>query len=369
MRGWRLALLMVGILLIASVTGFYFISGGPRGGESSLTIYTYGSLFKYGDDPNATYAAVFGAFERQYNVNITVRYFSDAGDIIPALLSERNSPKADLVIGLTSVLAAKAKQENLLQPYAPPSLSKVPTYLVNDLDPDHYVVPYEYGLIAIDIDGSYINESAYPSIGSLSYEDLRAPALASSLLVENPATSSVGQDFLLSQIVFYQQVLKSDWKPWWRSVRDYVKVVPGWDDAFGIFSSANTNYHMVVSFGTDPAYSAYFNYTMYRTVVPQHNGTMYGWLQIEGMGIVNNAPHADTAKAFEEWMLSDVVQNLIPLNEWVYPAVSTVQLPDVYKFAIDPSKVSILNNLVPTSQLAQNLPQWLEEWQSIMAGS
>jgi thiamine transport system substrate-binding protein len=368
-RGWRLALLLLAVAILVGLSGFYILSGGFRSAPATLTVYTYSSLFKYGDDPNATYDAVFGAFERQHGVKVSVKYFTDAGDILPALISEKNAPRADVVVGLTPVMVAKAKAEGVLQPYSPSGIGKVPTELVGELDPDHYATPYEFGLLALDVDGSFLNETVYPGLSSISYQELSKPPLASTLIVENPATSSVGQDFLLSTIVFYDRVLHEDWRSWWSSARGYVKVTPGWDEAFNIFTSADTRYHMVVSFATDPAYSAYFNYTMYQTIIPKHEGKMYGWLEIYGIGVVKGAPNEALAKAFVDWFIGDAVQAQVPLNEWMYPASSTVKLPDVFKYAIDPKDVFPLNGLVPPAELAQSLPQWLEDWQFIMAGS
>jgi thiamine transport system substrate-binding protein len=350
------------------VTAFYIFSSGYFKEGGSLTIYTYSSLLKYGSDPNATYDVVFGAFEREHGINITVKYFSDSGDLLPALISEKNAPKADIVIGLTGAMGMKAKQEKLLQQYVPSNVAELRQSLIASLDPEDFLTPYEFGLIAIDVDSSYVNESSYPGLASIGFDDLLSPHLSRSLIVENPTTSSVGQDFLLSQIIFYEKVLKADWRQWWRSIRSDIKVMPGWDDAFSMFSSGNTDYHMVVSYATDPAYSSYFNYPTYQTLILQHNGTRYGWEQILGIGIISNAPHLTLAKSFVDWFLDDTVQEEIPLNEWMYPANEHTWLPDVYRYAVNPDDIKPLNDLVSADELYRGLTQWMEEWQSIMAG-
>jgi len=53
------------------------------------------------------------------------------------------------------------------------------------------------------------------------------------------------------------------------------------------------------------------------------------------------------------------------MNEWEYPANTTVPLPSVYGAAIDPTTITPLNDRLTPAEIAADLPGWLSEWQSI----
>jgi len=362
-RGWRLRVVTVAAVTLIILFSYYYLNY-IRPSEASLVIYTYNSLLKYGLDPADTYDKVFSAFGRKYNIQIIVKNFSDTGALLPALLGEKNDPKADVVIGLTPVMIQQAKQNELLEQYTPNGIDSIPTYLVQDMDPEHYATPYEYSMISLDYD-NFVNQSAYPRIANLTYTDFYDGAYSDALLLENPTLSAPGLDFLLGQIAFYNDVLHEDWHVWWNEVKGHAKVTSSWDEAFGLFSSGTSGYHIVVSYAADPAYNAYFNYTIGNTTVMHYGSKAYGWLEILGIGIVRNAKHIDMARNFVDWFIGETVQEQIPLNEWVYPARSDVPLPEVYKYALNASDVIVLNNFITPEAISENLTRWLQEWQSI----
>ena len=52
----------------------------------------------------------------------------------------------------------------------------------------------------------------------------------------------------------------------------------------------------------------------------------------------------------------------------MYPANKYAKLPDVYKYAIDMSKVEVVNLKIPASEIETNLETWIEEWLDVMGG-
>src|SRR5690606_19947362 len=52
--------------------------------------------------------------------------------------------------------------------------------------------------------------------------------------------------------------------------------------------------------------------------------------QVEYAGVLAGAEHPDAARAFVDFLLSPQVQADIPLNMFVYPAVTGVELPDLF---------------------------------------
>ncbi|MCD6484626.1 MAG: thiamine ABC transporter substrate-binding protein [Candidatus Odinarchaeota archaeon] len=336
--------------------------------NQTLVIYTYESLLQWGDNPDQVYNAVFTEFENRYGINISVVRFKDAHTMLQRLIEERLNPQADIVIGLDDILATKAKESGILEPYTPTNLSLVRSDLVDVLDPEHYLVPYDYGLIALVYDTNYVNETTYPQISHLAFEDFLNESLASQLIVEDPTQSSTGLSFLLWEIAIYEKILNKPWTEWWNATYDKISVKGGWGDAYDEFLSEHSTRHIVVSYGTDGAYSYHFyNDTRYSATLVYANNSYYGWLQVEGIGIINGTDNLNESKAFIEWFLSDEVQQYIPLNNWMYPANTHVQLPEDYKYAIDPSKVKVANTLLSKDEIKQNLDSWLISWLEIVS--
>ncbi len=334
-------------------------------GEDVVVVYTYESLLAWGPDPNKTYDVVFKGFEEKTGIRVEVRRFEDSGTMLATVIEEVKSGnvKADVVIGIDNIQIIKAKEEGVLEPYTPPNIDAVPGWLIESYDPHHYAIPYDYGLIAFVYDTEYVSDDV---MEELSFETFYNTSMASTLIVEDPRTSSTGVSFLLYQITVYEKYLGRDWRDWWRNVKP--RVVSSWGDAYDRF--LNEEYHVVVSYATDPAYSMlFYNSTRYRAALVKYDDKMLGWLQIEGIGLVKGAPHKEAAKKFIEWFLSEEVQKEIPLNNWMYPANKYVKLPDVYKYAINMSSVEVVNLRITSEEIESSLDKWIEEWVDTISSS
>jgi thiamine transport system substrate-binding protein len=356
-------ILIAAVVLVIVALSYYSFTTFTQNHSSlpTLTIYTYSSLFADAQNVTQVNNTVFGGFERTYHVNLVVDRFSDTGSMLETLIQQKADPRADIVVGLTNLQVTQAVSHGVLLNYSPPNLGEVPKYLMNDLSPAHYLVPYEYSPITLD----YCNQSA--GFGSnLSFTELATPSLAKQLVLENPTVDSTGESFLLYEIAFYQEVLHENWETWWKEVKPYAEVAPDWGTAFSIFPTDGRN--LAVSYGGDPAYFKVFGgYPGCSSAAMHYGGEAYTWLEIEGMGIVRGAKHVKLAEDFENWLLSPQVQSLIPEGEWVFPADTAVPLPPVFSAAIGANNTVVLNNLITPEQIAANLTVWLADWQSIMS--
>mgnify|MGYP000256375569 CR=1 FL=1 len=334
--------------------------------ERKIIIYTYESLLKWGTDPNATLQAVYGGFEEKYGCEVEIREFDDARTALLALIQEKDAPKADVVIGIDNVLVHEAIEQGVLEPFTPSNIDEIPEWLVNSLDPKHHVIPYDYGLIALVYDSERISEG---EMAGMTFERLLEPEFASKLVLEDPTVSSTGINFLLWQIAAYKMQGK-DWTSWWELIKGEAMIAGSWGDAYDIFLDEAQGRPIVVSYGTDPAYSYHFyQETRYKAALVEYGGKKWAWLQIEGIGLVKGAPHRELAKKFIEYFLSPEVQKHIPLNNWMYPANSKTELPEVYlNYAIDPSNVSLMNEVLTQEEIRENLKSWLNSWREIVGG-
>lgn len=356
-------IVVVTVIVIASIA----IITAPR---PKFIVYTYDSFMVWGDEPNTIDERAFGAFERQYGVDVEiVRLNMDANGIVARLKAESSNPVADIVIGIDNILILQEGVKDVLEPYTPENISFVDNDLINALDPEHYIVPFDFGLVTIIYSSDLINTTTHPELADLTFTDLATPELASGLVTENPQFSSPGLAFLLTQIAVYEKLMGEDWTQWWQSVKDHIDVQPGWSEAWAKWDSDPT-ISMMVSYGTDPAYSAWATGAAPTTAIApiHHNGTTYAWVQVEGIGLVKNGPNSELAKAFIDYCLSNTVQELIPLNQWMFPASSHATLPAVYDYAIHPDEVSLLNTILTRNEIEQNLTAWLDDWAAIMTG-
>jgi len=370
------ALLAVAIALVVVVASFgvyeYYASGAAAGG-TTLVVYTYSSLFT-GNCGQANLTLLFGEFEQAHGVHVEL--VCPSGNLVSALQSpaDYDLPAADLVIGLDEITAPQAESLGLLVPYSPPELASIPPWLVSELDPAHGVVPYEYGLLAVDYTSGFLNETRGAVANATLPEFVSNASWAAQLVTENPIYDITGQEFLAWQVEYYETVLHQNWQGFWQRffAEGHPNPATDWSTAFGEFGTPAGQNQMVVSYATDPAYAAFFGGAgTFNSTVSWWNGTAYGWRTLYGVGVVQGSRHASLAQELEQYILGGTFQSYIPENEWEYPANETVALPSVFSAAIDPATVVALNNATTPSEVAANLTApggWLDTWQSLAGG-
>lgn len=356
------------ITLALLVAGYgvysYATVGVGTGSLADLVVYTYGSF--YGGACAGNASAAFAPFEATHHVTIT--FECPAGTLLSTLLSERNAPTADVVIGLDEVTAPEAVANGLLVPYASPELANVDPNLTATLDPAHHVTPYEWGYLSIDYTAAFA-AATRGAISHATFTDFtNNSSWARGLLVEDPTLDITGEEFLLWEIAFYEHVLHQDWTSWWRAVAPLIRTAPDWSTAFAEFSTPPNNPPMVVSYTTDAAYAAYTGAPgSINGSLSDWAGVSYGWQTVYGAGIVNGSRHLDLDRALLDWMLQSEVQSGLPTNEWEYPANRTTALPPSFLAAPPPGAIVPLDTTMPPAGIAADLPGFLNTWQTVMA--
>jgi thiamine transport system substrate-binding protein len=334
---------------------------------SRLTVYAYESLLNYGLNATATNQQIFTTFETDFDCIVDLEYFSDAGAALAKVIAERDSPQADVIIGIDNTMIFEAKKRNILISYEPTTSENISTSAINGLDPDFFVTPYDFGFISLIYDKNRVNSTLIPDPSTITLDDLKNPELAQLLVTEDPTLSSTGLGFLMWTIGIYEKVLGEDWQSWWRDVSQYIQVEKSWGDAFDVFYQSAANRPIMVSYATDPAYNyLWFEDTSVDVLLSHENNNSYAWLQIEGLGIIEGTNNLELAKNFIEWFTQPTVQELIPENNWMYPSNFQVPLPASFDYAVDPSTVTPLNDLFTTTELIDSLENWRTDWEEIM---
>lgn len=355
----RLIALVVAVIIIVAGFAIYYSKLSTSSTDKTLTVYTYSSFMAYGANKTQAFNTVFGAFEQQYGVKIVVK--TPSAGLLNTLKSQKNSPQADIVIGLTNMNGVQAANQGLLVNYTPPADSYINSSLLNEMgSASNYITPYEYSYLGIDYNRSFTGGNFTPS-----FANLTTATNASNLLLENPTTDDTGLGFLLWEIAYYKYVLNENWTKWWNETQAYTTghIYDSWDTAFGYYGTGNST-NLLVSYLTDPAYNSYFGYgNGTGSAVTYHNGKAYGWRTIYGLGIVNGSKNLQLDREFVNYFLSPNVQNEIPTNEWMYPANSTITLPPSFSVLPDQSNIIPLNNYITASDIATNIQTWETQWQ------
>ena len=306
-------------------------------GKEKLTVYSYDSLswIKEG---------ALKSFEAKNDCNVEVVQFENTSKIVSRLKLEKKRTKADVVIGLNQVLTSKAKSEGLLIPYKSKNIGNIKSENLI-FDKEYYVTPYDYGALAI-----VYNPEGLAEIPK-TFEDLKKSK--KSIIIQDPRNSTTGQDFLLWTIAVYGD----GWQEFWRGLKSSIlTVAPGWSESFAKFETGEAP--MMVSYATDGAYSyEYYKSTKYKAFIPEN----VGFVQVEGLGIINGSKNIELAKKFIDYSLTEEFQNYIPLNQWMFPVIE-IKLPESFKYALVPDNVVTIDGKL----VDENLNSWLEEWEKIM---
>ena len=357
-------------LVLAGLGTFDYVQS--EFGGTTLVVLTYPSLFGGACGGSPAFSTVFGEFASAHDVRFDVE--CPPGTAYSWLAAESGAPTADLVIGLDEITAPQAEAAGFLVPYAPPALANVSPALVTELSPDRAAVPYEYGYLAIDYNESFYRATS-GAVVNFTFPELTQKSWAPNLLLEDPQTDITGEEFLVWQIEYYEQLLHQNWTAFWTAMPSGdPPLSDSWGDAYAQFFYEGPE-QMLVSYSTDPACgadpacapypgaSSAFNAT-----VSSWNGTEYGWKTIYGVGIVNGTRHLALDEAFENWLLSGTAQAEIPTNEWEYPANTSVALPGYFSAAVPPGSIVALNDGTTPAAVGASIAGWVATWFSLTSG-
>ncbi len=356
------------VIVVILIAAYALISWNPTNNQTTLRVYTYDSFMAWGEDPDNIDDIILRPFEEEYGVDVEiVRLNTDANGIISRLVAEAANPVADIVIGIDNILILQSIAKSVLEPYTPTNLDLINDSIVSALDSDHYVTPFDFGLVTLIYKPANFNSTSYPELDNLTLLELAD--FAQYLVTENPHFSSPGLAFFLSQIAVYEKLMEEDWTQWWIDVKGDIDVQEGWTEAWTKWDS-DPSRHLLVSYGTDPAYgAAYTGEAPDTAIAPIHyNGIDYAWMQVEGIGLVKNGPNPELARTFIDYCLTEQVQSHIALNQWMFPANTDVDLDPVFQYALHPDEVNLLNELLTSTEIAANLATWFDQYDSIMTG-
>jgi thiamine transport system substrate-binding protein len=308
----------------------------------SLSLSAKENLTVYIPDSMGWIAESIVPFEEANDVEVKLIKFEAANSIVSRMMLEKINPKADVVMGLSLTNVGVAKKNNLIKAYKASNIENINN---NYIDDENYATLFDYGGLAIIYDSETMLNPPK------TFEDITK--LKDVLIIQDPRTSSTGQDFLLWTIALYGD----NWKEFWKKLTPAIKsITPGWSEAFGKLMAEEAP--MMVSYASNEAYSyEYYGGTKYLTIIPQEGG----YLQVEGTALVNKKNIKDMSKKFIDFTISKGLQKDIALNNWMLPALE-VELPDSFQYY----KTSNNYLSIDSEKIDENLEVWLEEWEKIV---
>ena len=339
---------IVAVLAILLVSSLVFAQGKKETQlptRQEITVYTYDAFSgDWGPGP-----AIIADFEEKTGIKVNLVSAGDAIEMLIKVSSEKNNPLADVVVGISDDMAAKAYEAELFEPYDSPALASIPTFL--QFDPLHRLLPFDYGNFAFVYDSEKLSPDMIPS----SLDDLTDPKYKNKVLLIDPRTSSVGLGLLLWTIEVYGE---DGYLSWWQAMKqNALTITEGWSSAYGLFTEGEAP--LVLSYTTSPVYHVtYEDSTRYRVALFEegHSTT------IEGVGLVSSSKKKEAAKAFIDFLLTDAQLDVATANS-MYPTNSDTVLPKAFDWAPKPEKSLSLDAL----SIEKNLDRWLTEWTQVMS--
>ncbi|MDH3682726.1 MAG: thiamine ABC transporter substrate-binding protein [Acidimicrobiia bacterium] len=298
---------------------------------------------------------LFDAFTTETGITVDLVAGGDAGEVVARAILTAGEPEADVMFGIDNTFLQRGLDAGLFVAYESPALDVVPDEF--ELDADHRVTPVDFGDVCLN----YWTEALPGGEVPASLDDLTKPEFASTFVTQDPESSSPGFAFFLSTIAAYGE---EGWEDYWQQLADGgVSVTTGWNEAYyGEFVAGGGDKAIVTSYATSPVAEVLFSDPPVDT--PPTGVVLDScWRQIEFAGILAGTEHPEAAAKLVDFLLSETFQEDIPLNMFVSPVNTDVELPEVFT----------ANNAVPTrtltlppAEIEANRAAWTERWAEIV---
>ncbi len=180
-------------------------------------------------------------------------------------------------------------------------------------------------------------------------------------VTQDPQTSSPGLAFLLATIATFGE---DGWEDYWQKLADGgVSVTAGWSDAYyNEFGDGDDRRAFVTSYASSPV--AEFIFAEPQGDEPPTGAIGQGcFRQVEFAGVLAGTEQDEIAGQLIDYLLSPAVQAEIPLNMFVSPANTTVEVPEVYTQWTAPVTDPVV---MDPAAIEANRDAWIERWVEIV---
>lgn len=279
---------------------------------------------------------------------IPVKYLrASTGELVNRVITEKNNPQADILLGGASSYHIQADKEGALESYKSPMVKNLPDYAVAD---DNTWT----GFCVLTL-GIGLNEDRYAQKFSNipepeTWEDLLNPAFKGEIVITNPVASSTAYLFVQDQLQ------RLGWDEGWNYLLQLAPLVGQFPDSGSAPAKliGTGEYALGVSYIHALAKYKAEGFKVKMIAPPQTVG------DVDCISIMKNTKNLDAAKKFVDFMLSKEAQELmssidftIPVNPEAVGADGSVPVQTLDLIQYDVDKAS--------SQKDEILKKWTAE--------
>ncbi|WP_300056399.1 thiamine ABC transporter substrate binding subunit [uncultured Roseobacter sp.] len=263
------------------------------------------------------------------------------GDLLPRLLLEGERTKADVVIGLTSDVTARARATELFAPHGQDNSA-----LTLPIDwTDDTFLPFNYGHTA------FIYNETMMDAPPASFDALLEMNDDVKLVIQDPRTSISGLALVLWVEAVYGEKAG---KVWEALAPNILTVTKDWSASYGMFTDGEVD--MVLSYTTSPAYHMFAeeDFTKKAAIFPEGH-----YFMVETVGKIAGTDQPELADAFMAYVLSEDFQQMIPMANWSLPsALPEDQWPEGWAQLPLPEKVLFYSEDEAEARKDQAIETW-----------
>lgn len=297
------------------------------------------------------------AFEEEHHAKVTILKAGDANKLVSRALLNIGNPEADVLYGVDNLTFPRVAGKGVFEDFVATRRAQIPADVRAQFDDSRAVTPIDYGYVALNFD----KKAGTPPA---TFEELTQAPWRNKLVVEDPATSSPGLQFLATTVSYFGESGAYTWRDYWSDLRkNGVLVTDGWSAAYNKEFSRNKGTRpVVVSYTTSPAAEVFYSEGKL-TEPPTSNVIPKGaklFRQVEAAGVLAGAKQPELGRKFIDFMLRDAFQQQIPETMFVYPVVSGIALPEWWKWAHVEVQAS------PLQADAATVDRWVREWTELM---
>ena len=313
------------------------LAAGAAGAQDKpvLNVYTYDSFVsEWGPGP-----AVEAAFEEICGCDLVFTAAGDGAALLARVQLEGAHSKADVVLGIDTNLTARAQATGLFAPHGVDVALDLPVSWT-----DETFLPYDWGYFAF-VYGDGVTDVPQ------TMEELAASGLK--IVIEDPRSSTPGLGLLYWVKAAYGDRAREIWKG---LADNIVTVTKGWDEAYGLFLNGEAD--MVLSYTTSPSYHIIAEGDTSKKAALFDEGN---YMQIEVAGKLAATDQPELAGQFLNFMVSDAFQSVIPMTNWMFPAVTPAGgLPEGFAEPLAADKSLILSAAEAEAMRDEALNEWLD---------
>lgn len=279
---------------------------------------------------------------------IPVSYLrATTGELVNRVITEKNDPQADILLGGASSYHIQADKEGALESYASPLAKNLPSYAVAS---DNTWTGFCVLTLGIGVNSKRFAEKFPGTPLPKTWEDLLNPAFKGEIVLNNPAASSTGYIFVQNQL----QRLGDE--KGWEYLLALTKNVGQFPDSGSAPAKllGTGEYALGVSYLHALAKYNAQGFSVKPIAPPQSAG------DVDCVSIMKNTKNLSAAKKFVDFMLSVEAQELMseftftaPVNPEAKAVSGSIAISDIDLIDYDVQKAA--------SEKAVVLDRWVKE--------